>query len=320
MIAELPSYDDLPEAPLGGRSAWGLFGAQDNLGLMNLITPDVTAAAAGLVQTGEVISLNAPLDLFDPPLYERARLVLDTRTSLGGLGVGETYNGFNPQASSQWDALGHLAYDLDGFYNGVTLDQVLNSGRNTIDHWARKGIATRGVLLDLERTAQGGAGPYSAGASHAFTVDDLERARKAVGIEFRPGDVIVFRTGFITWYQALTQHERDGLSSFTALKAAGLEHTEEMARYLWNTHAVAVASDNPSVEVWPVDYGDELAPFGFLHRVLIGLFGMGLGELWWLEDLAASCHADGRFEFFLTSAPLNTRGGAGSPANALAIR
>ena len=61
-------------------------------------------------------------------------------------------------------------------------------------------------------------------------------------------------------------------------------------------------------------------PFGFLHRVLIGSLGMALGELWHLDDLAADCAADGACEFFLTSAPLNVRGGIGSPPNALALK
>jgi hypothetical protein len=47
---------------------------------------------------------------------------------------------------------------------------------------------------------------------------------------------------------------------------------------------------------------------------------MALGELWWTEDLAADCAADGVYECLLTSAPLNSPGGIGSPANALALK
>ena len=93
-----------------------------------------------------------------------------------------------------------------------------------------------------------------------------------------------------------------------------------MARYLWDAHVSAVVSDNPSVEVWPADAGEAAFPFGYLHRILIGQLGMALGELWWLEDLALSCRDDGRYEMFLTAAPMNVRGGIGSPANALAIK
>ncbi|MEJ1231014.1 MAG: hypothetical protein WDM88_10925 [Galbitalea sp.] len=60
--------------------------------------------------------------------------------------------------------------------------------------------------------------------------------------------------------------------------------------------------------------------FGFLHHMLLGSFGMAIGELWWLGDLVDDCREDGRWEVFLTSAPLNLPGGIGSPANALAIK
>ena len=80
----------------------------------------------------------------------------------------------------------------------------------------------------------------------------------------------------------------------------------------------AVASDTFAVEVFPPDFAERRP--GFLHRMLIGQFGMALGELWWTEDLAADCAADGVYEVFLVSAPLHARGGIGSPPNALAIK
>ena len=47
---------------------------------------------------------------------------------------------------------------------------------------------------------------------------------------------------------------------------------------------------------------------------------MNIGELWYLEDLAADCAQDGVYEFMFTSAPLNVLGGVGSPPNALGIK
>ncbi len=87
------------------------------------------------------------------------------------------------------------------------------------------------------------------------------------------------------------------------------------AEYLWDRHVAAVAADNPALEAWPPS-----AETGFLHFRLIPHFGMNIGELWHLEDLAADCAADGVYEFFFTSAPLNVPGGVGSPPNALAIK
>lgn len=59
---------------------------------------------------------------------------------------------------------------------------------------------------------------------------------------------------------------------------------------------------------------------GMIHRPLIALLGMALGELWALDELAADCAGDQRYEFLLVVSPLNLVGGAGSPCNAIAIK
>src|ERR1700742_4984003 len=111
----LPDYDELPPAARGGRSAWGLFGHEDSVGLLRLQTPDRVAAAARLIRSGEVFSLNAPVDVPEPPLFRR-----------GGGGHAPTPNerrpffddkldNYYPQGSSQWDSLAHIAYDTDQF-------------------------------------------------------------------------------------------------------------------------------------------------------------------------------------------------------------
>ena len=65
-MTELPDYADLPPAARGGRSAWGLFGAGDNLGLVNLMTPERIAAAARLVRRGQIFCLDMPLGSISP--------------------------------------------------------------------------------------------------------------------------------------------------------------------------------------------------------------------------------------------------------------
>jgi hypothetical protein len=59
---------------------------------------------------------------------------------------------------------------------------------------------------------------------------------------------------------------------------------------------------------------------GSLHRRVLPLLGMVLGELFDFERLGEVCAADGRYDFQLVSAPLHLLGGVGSPANAVAIR
>ncbi len=203
-------------------------------------------------------------------------------------------------------------------YNGVTEQEVLAGTRNTIDHWARHGLAGRAVLLDVERAMRDAGWPYDPGDSSAIGVAGLELARRQVGVEYAPGDIILLHTGFAAWYVRQESRVKNRLHGNVA--APGLEHSEAVCEYLWNSHAAAIASDTYGVEVFPADRSAQAHPFGFLHNMLIGQFGMALGELWWLSDLASDCAADGIYEMFLVSAPLNAPGGIGSPANAVAVK
>jgi kynurenine formamidase len=317
---ELPDYDSLPVVEGGARSGWGLFGEGDCLGLMNLQTPERVASAARLIKRGVVFPLNAPLDYPNPPLFGRGAVRRMNLSIPGGRGFDDVLDNFYPQTSSQWDSLGHVGFVDNSFYNGATWDDVNSGRRNTIEHWARKGVAGRAILLDVNRSALAAGRAYDPGSDHAISVHDLERARAEARIEYQPGDVLLLRTGFAEWYLAQDTATRRRIASAQLLQAAGLDHSEAMVRYIWNAHVSAIASDCPSVEVWPPDRRPEAWPFGFLHNIFIGQFGLALGELWWLDDLARDCATDGVYEMFLTSAPLNAAGGIGSPPNALAIK
>ncbi len=318
-MTDLPSYADLPPAPRGGRSAWGLFGPDDNLGLVNLMTPERIAAAARLVHRGQVFCLDMPLGSISPALAAfRGVPRHQVLHQAGTAGFDDVYDNFYPQASSQWDSLAHVGYAPDEMYNGATEQEVLAGARNTIEHWARHGMAGRAVLLDVERAMREAGHPYHPGDAVAIDVADLELARRQAGAEFAPGDVILLHTGFAAWYAGQPARVRNRLHGNVV--APGLAHTEAICEYLWNSHAAAIGSDTFGVEVFPADRSPEAHPFGFLHHMLIGQLGLALGELWWLADLAEDCAATGVYEAFLVSAPLNAPGGIGSPANAVAIK
>ena len=311
----LPRFAELPTDPVtGARSAWGLFGADDTVGLVNLQTPERVAAAAGLVRTGAVFPLDIPTTLIDPPLFGRGRPRHTLIEGSTAEGFDDVLDNVYPQLGSQWDSLGHAASAPDRFYNGATANQVRRGERNTVEHWARRGIAGRGVLLDLGDVVESRGG---AGTSVSLSVDDLETARRRAGIAFGAGDILVLRTGFLTWYSMLAQQERARIAVPGQLAAPGVEHSEAMAEYLWDAHLSAAVTDTTSLEVWPPD---RSATYGSLHRNLIGQFGLAIGELFWLDDLAAACAGDRCWEFLFVSAPLNHPGAIGSPANALAVR
>ena len=66
-MSDLPSFAELPAKPGNpARSSWGLWGDDDELGCLNLLTAERTAAAAALVRTGQLFSMNAPLDWPSP--------------------------------------------------------------------------------------------------------------------------------------------------------------------------------------------------------------------------------------------------------------
>jgi kynurenine formamidase len=313
-MTDLPNYDDLPAAPDGGRSGWGVFGADDNVGLINLLTPERVLSAAGLIRRGSVFPLDAPVDAITPPLAAFRGIPRHHILHVPGtIGFDDVYDNFFPQGSSQWDSLGHVGYAPDVFYNGATEDDIIAGRRNTMEHWARRGIVGRAVVLDMARTMADDGRPYDPGSSTAFSVDDLEMARAR--IDFAPGDNMIMHTGFTAWYVGLSMRERAAAARRGT--TVGIAQGEEMCRYLWDHHIAAIGSDTYSVEAFPAD---RTTPTGFLHRILIGQFGMALGELWSTEDLAADCAADGVYEGFFASMPMNAPGAVGSPPNACVIK
>ena len=316
-MRDLPKFDDLPVDTDGRRHAWGLFGPDDSIGLINLQTPERTARAARLIKKGMVFSLNAPVNEVDPPLFGRTGYKHVVHRVANGFD--DHIDGFHPQASSQWDSLGHIAFSPERYYNGASDRDVQLGLRNTVDHWSRRGLAGRAVLLDVAGILRARDPNYDPISTRSVTVPDLQRALDLADLEVGTGDTLLLHTGWLGSYRQLTVERRVSLSrSREAVSGAGLEHTEDMARFLWNLHVAAVACDGPTVEVWPPD-DLPAAKFGFLHRTLIGGFGMALGELWSLTELAEACTRERVYEAFLTSAPLHIAGGIGAPANALAF-
>jgi kynurenine formamidase len=177
----------------------------------------------------------------------------------------------------------------------------------------------RGIVLDVRPALTARGDKDVLGTSAPITVTDLETTRARTGLSFGPGDIMLVHTGFVAWYETLDRAQRHKLIE-KGLHNAGLERSEEMAAYLWDQHISALAMDNVAIEEWPPDRTKEHCPFGFLHQVLIGEFGMALGELWRLSELVDDCQSDGVFECLVVSAPLASHAGIGSPANAVAVK
>lgn len=320
---KLPSYRDLPAVPGNPpKTAWGIFGPDDNVGMFNLQTAERLVAAARLVKKGAVFAMNWEQEKPNPPLYSRGKF---RHTVFREIPVGnhgdDVLDNFYTQASSQWDGLTHVGDYEHGFWGGITSAQLRQSGDKTrlgIDHWARKGIAGRAVVLDVGWYLASLGRPLDCGLRTEITVEDLESTRKAQGVEFQDGDVWLIHTGWISWYEQQSPQVRQQISVTANLKTPGLQCSEEMAEYIWDRHPAALCADNPALEAWPPP--NFVDPEGFLHHWIIGRFGMAIGEMFQLTALAADCAEDHVYECLFTGAPLNIRGGTGSPPNALAIK
>jgi kynurenine formamidase len=253
----------------------------------------------------------------DPPLLGRGAL----RHVLKDLhpGTDDYFDNFYPQASSQWDALRHVGHDKYGYYNGLPLEDAseLGAPRLGIEHWATRGIVGRFVLLDVDRYRTSLGIPLKHDQSTEVTVDELDEIISSQRLSLRRGDILLLRFGWIHWYEQLDQTHREWLAAQDMFASPGLSPSERTAEWLWDHHVAAVAADLPALEVMPFD---KESLDRFLHYRLVTFLGLAVGELFMLDALADDCAATGVREGLFVSAPLNMPGGAGSPANAVAIK
>ena len=293
----MTKYADLPLWDKDYRHAWDEFAKDDNLGCLARITPQARLDALKAAQDGVTVRLSLPLDLPDPPMFGR-KPYEHTIFAPSRNGLDDRLDGFYPQGSTQWDGFRHVRAREFGFFTGVTDEETTTRGdRLGINHWA-DGIIGRGVLADFADKDFG----------HAITADEL-RDRLP---EPRDGDILCVRTGWLRGYLAAGP---DGRAELAARHEwTGLEATAAMAELLWDSGFAAVTADNPAVEVAP---GSPAV--GSLHRRLLPLLGMPLGELFDFEELARQCGERGRSTFLFAAVPLNLPGGVGSPGNAVAV-
>lgn len=316
---QYPPFADLPVregAP--PESAWGVFGEDDQFGTLNFAGPDEARQAASLVHRGAPFPLNWDARLPAPAFFMRHPPRHTIFEKFDGAVLDDWVDSYYLQGSTQWDGFRHFSDAEYGFYNGAQLHEVSKpgAGRLGMEHWAKRGIVARGVLLDVPRAlARDGVevDPFD-----WFPIEPklLRRVATEQAVEVLPGDVLIVRTGWVEAYAALDEAERQALAEQGRPGSPGLAGLPAMPAYLWDSRIAAVAADNPALEVARPRDGADLS----LHKALIPRLGMPLGELWDVALLAADCANDGIYEFLLTSAPINLPGAAGTPANAIAIK
>jgi kynurenine formamidase len=310
-VSQLPEYAELPRlqnSNLNWRHAWGVFGDRDELGTLNLLTPQRRLDALKLATVGLTINLDHALNLPLSILPHRKPYVHNVFEIMPGF-LDETLDHVSPQLSSQWDALRHVR-SPQGFYNDVADGEIVaNGGRLGIDTVAELGIVGRGVLLDVASYFERRGDLYDARSRCEVSVSVLDAVADDQNVELRDGDILLIRFGVD---RILEEVSHTGAEF--AYQSPGLAQEAETLEWLWNRHVAAVCADNIAVEVTPTRSQEER-----LHPAMIGLLGITLGELFNLRLLAETAERLNRYDFLFLAKPLLIPGGVGSPANALAM-
>ncbi len=288
------------------KDAWGRWGEADERGALNHIGVEQVRQAAGLVQSGQVVSLAQILSARTPVPKHRAGVQHFLGRDGGDYAAGARRPGGFQFAEdtvvlplhigTHIDALCHAWYD-DELYNGFP-----GAGTRSTSGATRCGIdkmgpiAGRGLLLDVAAVA--GAGLRD---GMAIGVDDLRRAADRAGAEPQAGDIVLIRTGW---------GEHQALSKDVSFDA---EPGLDLAAGLWlaERNVAVVGADNYAVEVLPFPAGTVFP----VHQRLIRDFGIPLLEGLDLKALSAT----GRGTFLFTASPLPVAGGTGSPISPMAI-
>jgi len=290
-------------------SKWG---AADELGAANYMTPATALAAARLVKTGKVYSLGITVSPTTPAFPPRtcALYIVQPGQTGSAEGLGKTHTTYNDDILSCWngigtqiDGLGHIGVG-DRYYNGLKLGEFATMGglkKLGVDKVPP--MVARGVLLDM--AAHMGVDVVKEGT--AFNKAEIDAVAAKQGVEIRQGDVVIFHTG---WLSLIEKDPKRFASVEPGLGREG-------ARYLVSKGVVAVGADTWAVEVIPFEKeGDKDGGIFEVHQILLPMGGTYI-----LENIdTAELARDKAYEFMFVLGQNKYQGAVQSMINPVAIR
>lgn len=299
-------------------SEWG---AEDQKGAANRLTPAKVLEAAAEITTGKVYDLGRVFEEEMPlfsltPVHRKYTLISAGGPTYGPMGGNalvwnEDYiSGHLGQDGTQFDSLAHMATAVGDpadtrnvvYYNGFRhADIASGHGFSKLGMENVPPIFTRGVLIDF---AGYKGRMYDRGEE--ITLDDVRGALARQGLsedDIRPGDALFYHTG----WGSLWKTDNDRFNSGTP----GL--TPEAGDWVVSRKVVLVGVDNWAVEAIPNPDPQLFAPNHQKFLVENGIYIM--------ENMDFSALiADEAWTFAFSIGPIPLKGATGSPARPFALR
>ena len=298
-------------------SNWGRWGEQDELGTLNLITPEKRLSAFQLVREGAAVTCARPVttDMTADTTFQVMRFMVDSGEgrdpdSAEGarprrIGASEFIGMvFHGATITHVDSLAHIFWQ-GKIYNGRPAHLVTSREGAQVESvdLLHNGVMTRGVLLDIARAK----GKDWLELGEPVLPADLEAAEQACGVRVEPGDILLIRTGYVR-----RRHERGPVNPMQD----GSPGPQAACLPWFHQRGIAMLGSDTHNDLSPSGYPNLPLP---VHVVGIVAMGLWLIDNCNLEDLAHACAARRRWEFLLTIAPLRLCNVTGSPVNPLAI-
>jgi kynurenine formamidase len=332
-------------------STWGDWGDDDELGRINLLTPEKVLQGVREVQAGVSFCLSLPLDFpggtalnqrRHPPVVRPTEDMEGNPATFFNIRMSEMEGFGDPkyvdvwaddvvtlslQYSTQWDSLAHVGaeFDADGdgveeavYYNGYRAGEDLvgptADGRSHAAHLGLEHMAFHGVQ---GRGVLVDLRHHLGDEWRAVGLDTLQEVMAADGVVVEPGDMLLLHTGYATKILEWNK-EPDPRALFTTSSYLDA-HDDALLDWIAESQISALVADNYAVEgLLGKDKDPSRHPFLPIHHLCLFKLGVPLGELWYLHELAAWLREHGRSRFLLTAPPLRLPGIVGSPVTPIA--
>lgn len=336
-------------------STWGDWGADDELGRINLITPAKVLEGVREVQEGVSFSLSLPLDYpggsalnqrrYPPILRPTEDLEHKPDTFYNVIARDSIHPSFIDvwsddvvtlwlQYSTQWDALAHQGALFDADDDGVEEPVYYNGFRAGTDIVGPKedakedGSGSIGFARNLGLEHMAAHGIQGRGvlidlkhhlgtAWQPVNLKTLQDIMAADNVVVEPGDMLLLHTGFAT--QILEWEKNPDPVKIHAMHSYLDAHDESLLQWIADSQISALVADNYAVEgLGNSPENPEPHTLLPIHHLCLFKLGVPLGELWYLHELAAWLREHKRNRFLLTAPPLRLPGTQGSPLTPVA--